>query len=146
MPAATLVSITVTPPTKIAYDTHDTALVLDGMVVTGNYSDSTSKAIAAGYTVSEPNFSQLGPQEVTVTYQGFTDKFTITVSEWVQTEWDSQMADVFSSTFYGYVPPYFDSVEMGFGSLTWYITGDSQEDNDGFYAMGDDIAAPEAGQ
>ena len=139
MPAANLVSITVTPPTKIAYDNHDTALDLTGMVVTANYDDTTSKAITAGYTVSEPNFSQLGPQEVTVTYQGFTDKFTITVSEWVQTEWDSQMAAFFAANLCGYVPPYFDDEAMGYGELEWSY---NSADNDAVFAEGNELAEP----
>ena len=77
---ATLVSITVTPPTKVAYSTEDTALDLAGMVVTANYSDNTSKAITEGYTVSRVDFSTPGEKTVTVTFEGKTDTFTITVT------------------------------------------------------------------
>ena len=77
---ATLVSITVTPPTKVAYSTEDTALDLAGMVVTANYSDQTTRAITEGYTVSRVDFSTPGEKTVTVTFEGKTDTFTITVT------------------------------------------------------------------
>ena len=77
---ATLVSISVTAPTKVAYLTTDTSLDLAGMVVTANYSDSTSKAIAQGYNVSTVDFSTPGEKTVTVTYEGKTDSFKITVA------------------------------------------------------------------
>ena len=80
VPAVTLVSITVTAPTKVAYLTTDTALDLIGMVVTANYSDNTHEAIAQGYNVGTVDFSTPGEKTVTVTYQGKTDSFTITVS------------------------------------------------------------------
>ena len=149
MPAATLVSITVTPPTKIEYDTHDTALDLDGMVVTANYSDSTSKAIAAGYTVSTPDFTQLGSQDITVTYQGFTDKFTINVSEWVNHEWDEDLAAGFSLAFYGYVPPYFNTETLGLGATSindWRYAEDEDEHPYEFFLLGtEEIAEPAPG-
>ena len=77
---ATLVSITVTPPTKVAYSTEDTALDLAGMVVTASYSDNTTRAITEGYTVSQVDFSTPGEKTVTVTFEGKTDTFTITVT------------------------------------------------------------------
>ena len=77
---ATLVSITVTPPTKVAYSTEDTALDLAGMVVTANYSDNTTNVISQGYTVSQVDFSTPGEKTVTVTFEGKTDTFTITVT------------------------------------------------------------------
>ncbi len=77
---ATLVSITVTAPTKVAYSTEDTALDLAGMVVTANYSDNTSQVITQGYTVSTVDFSTPGEKTVTVTFEGKTDTFTITVT------------------------------------------------------------------
>ena len=77
---ATLVSITVTAPTKVAYSTEDTALDLAGMVVTANYSDNTTNVISQGYTVSQVDFSTPGEKTVTVTFEGKTDTFTITVT------------------------------------------------------------------
>ena len=76
----TLVSIAVTAPTKVAYTTADTALDLAGMVVTATYSDQTTQVITTGYTVSEVDFSTAGQKTVTVTYEGKTDSFNITVA------------------------------------------------------------------
>ena len=76
----TLVSISVTAPTRTAYTTADTALDLEGMVVTANYSNETSEVISEGYTVSQVDFSTAGSKTVTVTYQGKTATFTITVT------------------------------------------------------------------
>ena len=78
--AVTLVSITVTAPTKTAYTTADTALDLTGMVVTANYSNQTTQVITTGYTVSQVDFSTVGEKTVTVTYEGKTDTFTVTVA------------------------------------------------------------------
>ena len=76
----TLVSIAVTAPTKVAYTTADTALDLAGMVVTATYSDQTTQVITTGYTVSQVDFSTAGQKTVTVTYEGKTDSFNITVA------------------------------------------------------------------
>ena len=78
--AAILVSITVTPPTKLVYTTADTALDLAGMVVKANYSDNSQKTITEGYTVSTVDFTSIGEKTVTVTYQGKTDSFKVTVN------------------------------------------------------------------
>ena len=78
--AATLSSITVTAPTKVAYTTADTALDLAGMVVTANYSDNSSEVVAQGYTVSQVDFSTPGQKTVTVTYEGKTATFNVTVA------------------------------------------------------------------
>ena len=77
---ATLVSIAVTAPTKVAYTTADTALDLAGMVVTATYSNQSTGAITEGYTVSQVDFSIAGQKTVTVTYEGKTDSFNISVA------------------------------------------------------------------
>ena len=76
----TLVSIAVTAPTKVAYTTADTALDLAGMVVTATYSDQSTQVITTGYTVSTVDFSTAGEKTVTVSYEGKTDSFKITVA------------------------------------------------------------------
>lgn len=143
MPAAVLQSITVTPPTKLEYTTNDTALDLTGMVVTGNYSDGSSKALDAGWVVSTPDFTQLGNQVITVTYQelNLTDTFTINVTQYIDVQWSEEAAAAFAAALCGYVPPYFDSEALGYGELAWYGTND----DDGFIAIGDAIAEPAAG-
>lgn len=51
-----------------------------GLVVTANYSDSTSEIIASGYTVSSPDMSSTGNKTITVTYNGKTATYQITVN------------------------------------------------------------------
>ncbi len=66
-------------PTKIAYnegETFDPA----GMVVTANYEDGKTKAIPAGeYLVTGFNSQSPGQKDLTVSYNGYTDKLTVTV-------------------------------------------------------------------
>ena len=76
----TLTGIAVTTqPAKTEYIVND---VLDttGMVVTATYSDGSSMEIT-GYTLSSPDMSTAGEKTITVTYQGKTATFTVTVSE-----------------------------------------------------------------
>lgn len=77
----TLVSIVVTtPPTKITYAIGD-ELDITGMVVTGTYSDSSTKV----ETVTTDNVTgfdsaEAGEKTCTVTVSGKTATFTVTVS------------------------------------------------------------------
>ena len=78
---AELESITVTPPTKTEYTVGE-ELVLDGMKVTANYSDDTTKDVAvADCKVSGYDKTKVGDQTVTVTYEGKTATFKVTVKE-----------------------------------------------------------------
>ena len=138
----TLVSITVTAPTKLAYTTADTALDLTGMVVTANYSDATTREITEGYTVSPVDFSTAGDKTVTVTFEGKTDSFQITVTQAKPTAWDADLTAKFQANLYGYVPPFFYSPDFGLGTLTWGVN----EQNKVVYAEGGNVAAQEAGQ
>ncbi len=67
-----------TSPAKKDYRTIDTSLDLTGMVVTATMSDNTTKTVT-GYTTSTPDFTTAGDKTVTVTYDGKTAAFTITV-------------------------------------------------------------------
>ncbi len=75
-----------TPPTKTdySYDASETnyAVDTDGMVVTGMFNGDATKttdiAISA-CTISTINRSSSGTQTVTVTYQGYTTNFMVTV-------------------------------------------------------------------
>jgi len=76
----TLSSIAVTAePTKTDYVIGDEALDTTGMVVTAIYSDGTKKAVT-GYKVSDLDSATEGEKEITVTYEGKTAKFTVTVN------------------------------------------------------------------
>lgn len=67
-----------TPPTKTQYRTIDTALDLTGMVVTATMSDNTTKVVT-NYTTSVADFTTAGTKTVTVTYEGKTANFNVTV-------------------------------------------------------------------
>ena len=58
------------------------------MVVTANFSDATTRVITEGYTVSSVDFSTAGEKTVTVTYEGKSDSFTITVTQAKPTGFD----------------------------------------------------------
>lgn len=138
----TLVSISVTAPTKLAYTTADTALDLTGMVVTANYSDATQRVITEGYTVSTVDFSTAGDKTVTVTFEGKTDSFTITVAQAKPTAWDAALTAKFQANLYGYVPPFFYSPDFGLGTLNWR---EDTEDK-ALWALGGTLAAQKEGE
>jgi len=75
----TLASLTVTQtPEKTAYSVNE---VFDpsGLAVTANYSDGLSEVIT-GYSLSQPDMSSAGTKAITVTFEGKTASFYITVS------------------------------------------------------------------
>ena len=74
-------SITVTAPMKTEY-TAGEELDLDGMKITAKYSDGTTKDIAVtDCEVSGYDKAKTGEQTVTVTYEGKTATFKVTVKE-----------------------------------------------------------------
>jgi hypothetical protein len=74
-----LTSITVTKsPAKNTYYINET-FNLSGLVVTANYSNSTSEQVSA-YTLSTPNMSTAGTKTITVTFEGKTATFNISVT------------------------------------------------------------------
>ena len=80
-PVVTLESITVTGPNKTEYEIGD-ELDLTGLMVTAHYSDGNEKVLSAGdYEVSGFDSAAAGEKTVTVTYQGETVSFKITVKE-----------------------------------------------------------------
>ena len=52
----------------------------DGVVVTATYSDETTEDVTAKATFSEPDMTATGEQTVTVTYNGKTATYTITIT------------------------------------------------------------------
>ena len=74
-----LESITVSGPTKTQYEIGD-ELDLTGLVVTAHYSDG-SEAAVEDYEVSGFDSSTAGEKTITVTYQGKTAAFKVTVKE-----------------------------------------------------------------
>ena len=79
-PVATLQSIAVTTaPAKTAYTVGET-FDASSLVVTATYSDGTTSQVT-DYTLSEVDMTTAGTKTVTVTYQGQTATFEITVAE-----------------------------------------------------------------
>ncbi|MDR0301537.1 MAG: bacterial Ig-like domain-containing protein, partial [Treponema sp.] len=76
----TLDSIAVTTqPTKTSYNLGEN-LDLNGMVITATYSDGSTITVAVtGYTTRGYDKNTEGDQTITVTYQGKTAAFTVTV-------------------------------------------------------------------
>ncbi|MDR1221138.1 MAG: bacterial Ig-like domain-containing protein [Treponema sp.] len=76
---AVLQSIAITIlPTKTVYELRE-SLDLSGLVVTGTYSDGTTRT-EYGYNVSGYNAYSTGQQTLTVTVNGYTATFTVTVN------------------------------------------------------------------
>ena len=75
--APVLVSVK-TLPAKSIYLTNEN-LDTTGLVLTAIYSDSTTKEITEGYTVSGFDSSTTGKKTVTVTYEGCTTSFNVFV-------------------------------------------------------------------
>lgn len=69
-----------TPPTKTTYfvgDSLDTA----GLTLTASYSNGSTKTISSGFTTSGFSSASAGVKTVTVTYEGKTASFDVTVKE-----------------------------------------------------------------
>lgn len=78
-PAATLTSITATyTQSGTVYDTASLDDLASDLVVTGNWSDGGTTTITTGYTLS--GTLDPGTDTITVSYQGFTDTFSVTVT------------------------------------------------------------------
>ena len=76
-----LESISVTAPAKTEYQKGE-ELDLTGMVVTAVYSDGTEAVVDLNdVTIEGYNKDQVGPQTITVTYEGKTATFDVTVKE-----------------------------------------------------------------
>ena len=79
--SALLTSISVSGPTKTKYEVGET-FDPTGLVVTAHYDDGSTSIISAGqYTLSDVDMSSNGKKTITVTYQGQTATFTITVGK-----------------------------------------------------------------
>ena len=76
-----ITSIEVTKaPTKVEYVIGD-AFDATGLTIKANYNNGTSATLTEGFTLSEVDMSTAGEKTVTVTYEGKTATFTITVAE-----------------------------------------------------------------
>ncbi|MBP3446738.1 MAG: bacterial Ig-like domain-containing protein [Clostridia bacterium] len=76
-----ITSIAVTKaPTKVEYVIGD-AFDATGLTIKADYNNGTSATLTEGFTLSEVDMSTAGEKTVTVTYEGKTATFTITVAE-----------------------------------------------------------------
>lgn len=66
-------------PDKLDYNYRDTVSTA-GMELLVSYSDGTTKTVTSGFDVSPSQLKKTGPQTVEVSYEGFTDYFTVNVS------------------------------------------------------------------
>ena len=79
--AIELVSIEIaTNPSKVEYDVND---VFDatGLTLTASYNNGTTATITDGYVLGDVDMTTAGTKTVTVTYEGKTVSFDITVNE-----------------------------------------------------------------
>lgn len=80
-PAVAVSSISIqSKPTKTVYTVGE-AFNSSGLSVKVTMSDGTSKTLTSGFTVSEPDMTTAGTKTVTVTYEGKTATFNITVNK-----------------------------------------------------------------
>lgn len=78
--AKTVKSISVlTLPNKTSYNYKDT-LDTTGLELSVNYTDGTSETVTSGYEVTPTKLSKTGSQTITVTYEGCTATFSVSVS------------------------------------------------------------------
>ena len=69
-----------TQPTKTTYEIGD-SFNPAGLVVTVKYSDNTSEDITSGFELSGFSSEEAGTKTITVTYEGKTTTFSVTVNE-----------------------------------------------------------------
>lgn len=67
-------------PVKTIYWVGD-SLDPSGLIVKADYSDGSYSYIESGWEISDPDLDISGSKTVTVTYQGFSDTFDITVND-----------------------------------------------------------------
>ena len=100
-PEVQLSSISLSGTYQIEFYKDDT-FNYDGLVVTANYNNGTSKAVD-NYTVSNPDMTSIGEQDVVVTYKegdiSKTDSYTITI---LNSHADQQVIDAALSELRSY--------------------------------------------
>lgn len=77
-PALSSIAVT-TPPTKTEYQVGDTTLDTTGAVVTATYADGSTEDVTDQCQFSPLDATTTGTKTITVTYQGKTDTFEVTV-------------------------------------------------------------------
>lgn len=79
--AVTIMEIAVaTMPVRMTYTVGDT-LDAAGLVLTANMSNNTSEAVTSGFICTPTELTTVGMQTITVSYDGITTSFDVTVQE-----------------------------------------------------------------
>lgn len=73
-----LENVLIIPPVQTKYDVGE-KLNLEGLAVTAVYDNGTVEEITKGYKVTGYNKNKEGKQTVTISYQGFSRKYTVKV-------------------------------------------------------------------
>ena len=76
----TLTGITLNTSNVKKNFTINDVFTYSGLVVTANYSDTSSEIVSSGYSVSTPDLTTTGNKTVTVTYSGKSAEYQITVA------------------------------------------------------------------
>lgn len=66
-------------PDKTSYY-YKESLTTSGMKLLVEYDDGSTETVTSGYTVPATTFKTTGSQKITVTYKGFTDDFSVSVT------------------------------------------------------------------
>ena len=111
---ATLTSISLSGDYQTVFTEGDT-FNHDGLVVTANYDDDTTKEVTEDAEFSGYDMSQIGEQTVTVSYQDKMVTYTITVNEYVM---PSELVVDFESELSTYKEWEFTNAERGTGTIT----------------------------
>ncbi|MBO4411280.1 MAG: DUF4097 family beta strand repeat protein [Lachnospiraceae bacterium] len=84
-----------TDPQKTVYHVGE-SLDPEGLTVYAHYDDGTAVTFTDGFTVDSRTFEKAGRTEVTVTYEGKTDSFEVTVNEKKEPDLSVKAGDVIS--------------------------------------------------
>jgi DUF1680 family protein len=104
VPVSVEPSLTVKAPDKTEYEQGE-ELDLTGIEVTATYDDGTTEVLTDGYEVSGYDADKIGEQTITVSYDGLSATFTVTVKE--KEELDRPFVDVKEGSWY-YDPVYYN--------------------------------------
>ncbi len=120
-PAAQLTSISISGQFKTEYEVGE-SFDSTGIVVTAAYDDGSEKDVSSQATFSGFSSEQAGPCTVSVSFEGQTATFNVTINPAVKRDWTPEEKAIFADHLHGEVLPFFP-VE---GATPFY---DASEDN-----------------
>ena len=109
-----------TYPSKTVYNVGE-SFNSSGLTLNAYYSDGTTKTITSGFTCSKPDMSTAGTKTVTVTYQGKTTSFKITVNSTTvkATSVDIYVIEEFNGTNTAKIGATVNPSNASYKSLVW---------------------------